>query len=78
MNTMLRAAIVAVSLASKRPAYAEQDEGTVAGTRLAEFPGEGAQSLAQNAPQVATARNAHASRPNGAWLFPPIGKYLAQ
>jgi hypothetical protein len=65
MNTMLRAAIVAVSLASIGPAYAE-------------IPGEGAQSPAQNAPQVATARNAHASRPNGAWLFPPIGKYLAQ
>jgi hypothetical protein len=78
MNRMLRAALVAVSFASIGPAYAGRGEGTVADTRLAEIPGEAAQSPAQNTPQVAAARNASASHSNGVWLFPPIGKYLAQ
>ena len=58
MNRMLRAALVAVSFASIGPAYAGRGEGTVADTRLAEIPGEAAQSPAQNTPQVAAARNA--------------------
>jgi hypothetical protein len=78
MNTVLRAAIVAASLASIGPAYAGEGEGTVANTRFTEIPGVVAQAPAQNVPPVATAQNGQASRSNATWLFPPIGKYLAR
>jgi hypothetical protein len=76
MYIMLRAAIAAVSIANIGPAYAE---GTVANTRFTQVPGVVAQARPQDSPLIATAPNGHASRSNATtWLFPPVGKYLAQ
>jgi hypothetical protein len=77
MNIILRAAMVAVSLGTIGPAYA--GEGVVANTRVTEVPGVVAQASTQSIPLVETALNGRVSRSNGtAWIFPPIGKYLAQ
>ena len=77
MYIILRAAIVAVSLGTIGPAYA--GDGVVANTRVTEVPGAVAQAPTQSIPLVETAQNGRVSRSNGsAWIFPPIGKYLAQ
>jgi hypothetical protein len=79
MNIILRAAIVAVSLGTIGPAYAGGGDGGVARTRVTEVPGVVAQAPTESVPLLATAQNGQVSRSNGTtWLFPPIGKYLAQ
>ena len=79
MNIILRAAMVAVSLGTIGPAYAGEGEGGAADTRVTEVPGVVAQVPTQGMPLLETAQNGQVLRSNGTtWLFPPIGKYLAQ
>jgi hypothetical protein len=79
MNIILRAAMVAVSLGTISPAYAGEGEGGVADTRATEVPGVVAQAPTQSRPLLETTQNGQVSRSNGTtWVFPPIGKYLAQ
>jgi hypothetical protein len=84
MKIMLRAAMTAVSIATIGSAYAGEGEGTAANTLFTEIPGVVAQAPVQNAPLVATAQNGqtmetYVSGSNRTtWMFPPIGKYLAQ
>jgi hypothetical protein len=81
MRIMLRAAIAAVSIGS---AYAGEGEGTAANTLFTEIPGMVAQAPAQTAPLMATAQNGQAMQTyvsdsnRTTWMFPPIGKYVAQ
>ena len=82
MKTMFLAAVAAVGLGTM--AYAGDGDGTSANTRFTEIPGVVAQAPVQNAPPVATAQNGQATQTNvsgsdrATWVFPPIGKYLAQ
>jgi hypothetical protein len=84
MRIMLRAAMAALSIASIGSAYADGGEGIVANTEFTEIQGVVAQAPAQNVPLVAAtqdgqAAQTHESQANGTtWLFPPVGKYLAQ
>jgi hypothetical protein len=84
MKIMLRAAMAAVSIATIGSAYAGEGEGTAANTLFTEIPGVVAQPPVQNAPLVATAQNGQAMETyvpgsnRTTWIFPPIGKYLAQ
>lgn len=84
MKIMLRAAMAALSIASIGSAYADGGEGIVANSQYTEIPGVVAQAPAQNVPLVATAQEGQAIQtyvPGGnrtTWLFPPVGKYLAQ
>jgi hypothetical protein len=84
MKIMLRAAIAAFSIGTIGSAYAGEGEGTAANTLFTEIPGVVAQAPVQNAPLVATAQNGqtmetYVSGSNQTtWMFPPIGKYLAQ
>jgi hypothetical protein len=77
MNIILRAVMVAISLGTIGPAYA--GEGGVADTRVTEVPGVVAQAPTQSMPLLETARNGQVLRSAGTtWIFPPIGKYLAE
>jgi hypothetical protein len=82
MKTMFLAAIAAVSLGTIGSAYAGDGDGTIADTRFTEIPGVVAQAPAQK--PVATAQNGQATQTYASesnrtnWVFPPIGKYLAQ
>jgi hypothetical protein len=84
MKIMLRAAMAAVSIATIGSAYAGEGEGTAADTLFTEIPGVVAQAEVQNAPLAAMAQNRQAmatdvsSSNRTTWIFPPIGKYLAQ
>jgi hypothetical protein len=84
MKIMLRAAMAAVSIATIGSAYAGEGEGTAANTLFTEIPGVVAQPAVQNAPLAATAQNGQAMETyvsgsnRTTWMFPPIGKYLAQ
>jgi len=84
MKIMLRAAIMAASLGTIGSAYAGDGDGTIAETRFTEIPGVVAQAPVRDAPPVATAQDGQAvqasvSRSSGAaWVFPPIGNYLAR
>jgi hypothetical protein len=84
MKIMLRAAIMAASLGTIGSAYAGDGDGTIAETRFTEIPGVVAQAPVRDAPLVATAQDGQAvqdsvSRSSGAaWVFPPIGNYLAR
>ncbi len=79
MNIILRAALVAVSLGTIGPAHAGEGEGGVADSRVTEVPGVVVQAPTQSEPLLETAQNGQVTRSNGTtWLFPPIGKYLAQ
>jgi hypothetical protein len=82
MKIMLRAAMMALSIGTIGSAYANDSEGQSgqAITRLTEIPGVAAQ-----APQPVTTAQSdqairiYAPRSNRTtWLFPPIGKYLAE
>ena len=85
MKTMLLAAATVLSL-GVGSAFAADSEGASdqAITRFTEIPGVVAQAPVQNVPSVATAQSGQAvqtdvSRSNRTtWLFPPIGKYLAE
>jgi hypothetical protein len=84
MRIMLRAAMAALSIASIGSAYADSGDGVVANTQFTEIPGVVAQAPVQNMPLVAATADgqavqtyeSHANRTT--WLFPPVGKYLAQ
>jgi len=79
MNIVVRAAMVAVSLGTIGPAHAGQGEGGAADTRVTEVPGVVAQAPAQSMPLLSTAQNGRVQRSNATtWIFPPIGKYIAQ
>jgi hypothetical protein len=84
MKFMLRAAIAAVRIGTIGSAYAGEGEGIAANTSFTEIPGVVAQAPAQNAPLTATAQNGQAMETyvsgsnRTTWMFPPIGKYLAQ
>jgi hypothetical protein len=84
MKFMLRAAIAAVSIGTIGFAYAGEGEGTAANTLFTEIPGVVAQAPVQDAPLVATAQNGQVMQTyvsdsnRTTWMFPPIGKYLAQ
>ena len=77
MKNMLRAAIVALSIASIGSAYAGDGEGPAANTQFTEIPGVIAQAPAQNAPVFANAQNGQAVHAyvalssHGTWLFAP-------
>ena len=81
MKTMFLAGVAALSLGIGS-AYA--GDGTIANTQFTEIPGVVAQAPVQNAPLVATAQNGQAPQTyvsgsnRTTWVFPPIGKYLAQ
>ena len=75
MNIILRAAMVAVSLGTIGPAYADQGVGGVANRGITEVPGAIAQAPAPGVPTVETAQKGQLRPSNGtAWIFPPIGK----
>ena len=84
MRIMLRAAIAAVSVGTIGSAYAGEGEGTAANTLFTEIPGVVAQVPARGVPLMATAQNGQAIQTyvsdsnRTTWVFPPIGKYLAQ
>ena len=79
MNIIVRAAMVAVSLGTIGPADAGEGEGGVADSRVTEVPGVVAGAPTPSKPLLETAENGPVVRSNGAtWIFPPIGKYLAQ
>ena len=84
MKIMLRAAIMAVSLGTIGSAHAGDGDGTIANTRFTEIPGVVGQAPVGNAPPVATAQDGQAvqtyvsSSSRTAWVFPPIGNYLAR
>lgn len=79
MRIMLRAVLVAASIASISSAYADQGEGVAANTRFTEIPGVVAQAPAQNAPAFTTAQSGRAvpvymtRSSQGTWLFAPDG-----
>jgi hypothetical protein len=85
MKTMLilRSATMVFSLGIGS-LYAGDGDGAAANTVFTEIPGVVAQPPAQNAPLAATAQNGqtmetYVSGSNRTtWMFPPIGKYLAQ
>jgi hypothetical protein len=83
MRIMLRAAMAAVSIGTIGSAYAGEGEGPAANTLFTEIPGVVAQAPAQTAP-LTTAQNGQAMQTDVSdsnrttWMFPPIGKYLAQ
>jgi hypothetical protein len=84
MKIMLRAAMAAISIATIGSAYAGEGEGTAANTLFTEIPGVVAQAPVQNAPLVATAQDGRVMQTDVSgsnrttWVFPPIGKYLAE
>jgi hypothetical protein len=84
MKIMLRAAIAAVSIGTIGSAYAGNGDGTIANTRFTEIPGVVGQAPVQSAPLAAAGQDGQAaqtyvSRSSGAaWVFPPIGNYLAR
>jgi hypothetical protein len=76
MKITVRAAMVAISIASISPAFAGDGDGQVANTYFTQLPGVIAQAPAPQAPSVATAQNGHvltyaANSSRGTWLFPP-------
>ena len=84
MRIILRAAMAALSIASIGSAYADGGDGVVPNTEFTEIQGVVAQAPVQSAPLVATAQDGQADQTYGShanrttWLFPPVGKYLAQ
>ena len=79
MNIVLRAAMVAVSLGTIGPAYAGEGEGGVADARVTEVPGVVSRAPTRSMPLLETAQNGQVQRSAGTtWIFPPIGKYLAE
>jgi hypothetical protein len=84
MKIMLRAAIMAVSLGTIGSAHAGDGDGTIANTRFTEVPGVVGQAPMRDAPLVATAQDGQAVQSDllrssrAAWVFPPIGNYLAR
>jgi hypothetical protein len=84
MRIMLRAAMAALSIASIGSAYADGGDGIVANTEFTEIPGVVAQAPVPNVPLVATVQDGQAVQTDEShgnrttWLFPPVGKYLAQ
>lgn len=79
MRIVLRAALMAASLASIGPAYAGENERSPADTTgvLAEAPADSSPSVATAQGRRAVGGGESRSDRNG-WLFPPIGKYLAE
>ena len=77
MKTMLRAAaLVAISIGSVGPAFAESEGGTVANSYFTSLPGVVSQAPEQNAPalsgQTGQSIGAYVTNSShGTWLFPP-------
>ena len=76
MKTLLRAALVAISIGSVSPAFAESEGGAVANSYFTSLPGVVSQAPEQNAPAI----SGQSGQPTGAyvtnsshgtWLFPP-------
>ena len=79
MNIILRAAMVAVSLGTIGPAYADRGVGRVGDSGITEVTGAIAQAPAPSVPSVEAAQKGQLRPSNrAAWIFPPIGKYLVQ
>lgn len=80
---MLRSATMVLSLGIGS-AGAGDGDSAVADTLFPEIPGVVAQPAAQNAPLAAAAQHGQAmeTQVSGSdrttWMFPPVGKYLAQ
>ena len=78
MKFAIRAALVALSIASIPPAFADES-GPNPNTSFTELPGVIAEAPAQNATtQHGQELNSYTQSSRGPWLFPPIGKYLDQ
>jgi hypothetical protein len=77
MKTMIRAAMMAVSIASIGPAFAESEGGPAANTQFTQTRGYLAEAPVQQAPSIARAQNGQvvhayvANSSRGTWLFPP-------
>ena len=77
MKTMLRAALVAISIGSISPAFAESEGGAVANSYFTSLPGVVSQAPVQRVPSAATAQSGQAVQTwvtqssHGTWLFPP-------
>jgi hypothetical protein len=80
---LLRSATMVLSLGIGS-AGAGDGDSAVANTLFTEIPGVVGQPPAQNAPVVATVQNGQAMEnyvsgsDRTTWMFPPVGKYLAQ
>jgi hypothetical protein len=81
---MLRAAMAAFSIGTIGSAYAGDLASAAANTLFTEIPGVVVQAPVQNAPLAATAQNGQVTETyvsgsdRTTWMFPPIGKHLAQ
>jgi hypothetical protein len=76
MKTMLRAALIAISIGSVSPAFAESEGGTVANSYFTSLPGVVSQAPEQNASAISgqSGQSVGAYVTNsshGTWLFPP-------
>jgi hypothetical protein len=85
MRIMLIAAASGLSLAASTAAYADGGQGIEPNTVFTQLPGVVAQADVPNASTYAQNRQVQhqqaqngAQSSRGAWLFPPIGKYLDQ
>ena len=78
MKFAIRAGLVALSIGSIPPAFADES-GPNPNTIFTELPGVIAEAAAQNATmQGGQELQTSTQSSRGPWLFPPIGKYLDQ
>ena len=78
MKFAIRAGLVALSIGSIPPAFADES-GPNPNTTFTELPGVIAEAPAPNATtQHGQELNSYTQASRGPWLFPPIGKYLDQ